>query len=1021
MAGTKAQLEISADASGVKTGVADAKRSLADLGATAVSEGKKAAAGIEAAGAGAKKAADAFSREEGRMRASIQRTTLDLQTLGRSASEKFEAKISLQGLDSSKFQPYLAQLRAVEEAQRKVDDGFKGLGVRSNSAIVDEARKIREAFNQIKATGLTDEIERARTAVTAKMAALRAEFDGTAKTANTSLNRVGVSAAQTAAAMRMVPAQFTDIVTSLQGGQAPFTVLLQQGGQLKDMFGGIGPATRALGTYIGGLVSPFTLVAAAVGVLALAYYQATERTLAFNKALISTGNYVGQSAAQLDELAQKISKTVGTQGQATDALVALASSGKVAGDQLQLVGTAIVAENKAMGTSVKDLVEQYASLAEDPVKASEKLNNSLHYLTQATYDRIRALAEQGDKEQAVALAQSELAKSSIDRMQSIINQTGLLSKALSGTRDIAMGMWNAIAGGLGSIGAQQSAAEKLIDAQRKVAFLTQNGSTPEALAAARGDVVSLSRQALREQDVALAQGQRARDEAAKISASDRIKTLSDEVRTNADKRKKAIADLDRDFKQLGKATSGAEYDKLVANINEKYKDPKEAKGKAFQDDAGTKMLETLRQTEAALRDQLGGENRITDAQKKQVEFQQLIADLKTKKVLTADQKSLLADKDAINAQLQKNIGLANQLEFEKKIAEIVKKSAQDAAEFARQMQAINISIEAGQESRDQQSDRALGAFGLGDRARQQVDAQKTIRAEFQRYLTTAAKDAAEKDQLGSKEYADQVDRIKEALDRALKAQTDYFDALKSKQADWKNGATTALANYIDTINDVAKRTEDLVGSSLTGFTDGLTKAVMGEKGSSFKDIGKSIATQIVRGMIETNITLPIAKWLQKELSGDSLGDFLKKNDNFGTGGSSGDGLGGFLGSIGKFFSNLFSDGGYTGPGGKYDPAGIVHAGEYVMTAEATKALGIDFLDRLNKRGYADGGYVGTVLGGSTRQAAGTGAAPAVIVHQNFTVGDVASVSMLRQAVAGSEARLTQGLRRSRQYAGEAAQ
>ena len=50
--------------------------------------------------------------------------------------------------------------------------------------------------------------------------------------------RVGLSAAQMTNNLRMVPAQMTDIVTSLASGQKPMTVLLQQGGQLKDMFGG---------------------------------------------------------------------------------------------------------------------------------------------------------------------------------------------------------------------------------------------------------------------------------------------------------------------------------------------------------------------------------------------------------------------------------------------------------------------------------------------------------------------------------------------------------------------------------------------------------------------------------------------------------------------------------------------------------------------------------------------------------------------------------------------------------------
>lgn len=75
---------------------------------------------------------------------------------------------------------------------------------------------------------------------------------------------------QAAFAMRMLPAQMTDIAVGLSSGQSPFMVLMQQGGQLKDMFGGIGPAFRAVGGYIAGLVNPFTIAAAAAAALGYA-------------------------------------------------------------------------------------------------------------------------------------------------------------------------------------------------------------------------------------------------------------------------------------------------------------------------------------------------------------------------------------------------------------------------------------------------------------------------------------------------------------------------------------------------------------------------------------------------------------------------------------------------------------------------------------------------------------------------------------------------------------------------------
>ena len=115
--------------------------------------------------------------------------------------------------------------------------------------------------------------------------------------------KAGMSAAQMNAALRGVPAQFTDIVAALQAGQNPLTVFLQQGGQLKDMFGGAGNAARALGGYITGLISPFTLAAAAVAALGVAYFQGSKEQDAFVLALAKTGNQSGVTTSALNAYA----------------------------------------------------------------------------------------------------------------------------------------------------------------------------------------------------------------------------------------------------------------------------------------------------------------------------------------------------------------------------------------------------------------------------------------------------------------------------------------------------------------------------------------------------------------------------------------------------------------------------------------------------------------------------------------------------------------------------------------------
>ena len=153
------------------------------------------------------------------------------------------------------------------------------------------------------------------------------------------LGKTGQSAAQTAYAMRMIPAQMTDIIVGLSTGQSPFMVLMQQGGQLKDMFGGIGPAIKGVGGYVLGLINPVTLAAAAVGVLGLAYYKGSQEQGEFYKSLTLNGNLVGKTTGQLADMAARVSVVANsTTGVTTATLNQIVSSGKVAAESLERVG-----------------------------------------------------------------------------------------------------------------------------------------------------------------------------------------------------------------------------------------------------------------------------------------------------------------------------------------------------------------------------------------------------------------------------------------------------------------------------------------------------------------------------------------------------------------------------------------------------------------------------------------------------------------------------------------------------------
>lgn len=366
----------------------------------------KAGQAVDKIGDGADKGAEKFTRAEARMRDSIKRSTQELQLLGKTASEKLEFNIQSKGLDSSKFSGYIAELKKVEEQSRRA---------------------------QQVATG--------------------------------SLNSMGMSAKATAAALRGVPAQFTDIITSLQGGQAPLTVFLQQGGQLKDMFGGAGNAARALGGYVLGLVNPFTIAAAAVGGIAFAYNQGAKEADAYRAALVTTGNAAGTNAAQLKSYAQEISSVVGTQGKAAEALSALAATGKVGAENLREAAQAAVAYERATGQAASKTAEQFAALRNEPLSAVLKLNDGMNFLTESTYRQIKSLEGQGKTAEAANVAQRAFADTLSGRAGEMERNLGTVERGWLAVKDAAKGAWDAIL----NVGRSATNVDQLAEVRKQIA------------------------------------------------------------------------------------------------------------------------------------------------------------------------------------------------------------------------------------------------------------------------------------------------------------------------------------------------------------------------------------------------------------------------------------------------------------------------------------------------------------------------------------------------------------------------
>jgi hypothetical protein len=254
--------------------------------------------------------------------------------------------------------------------------------------------------------------------------------------------QLGVSQAQLNNAMRQVPAQFTDIVTSLQGGQAPLTVLLQQGGQLRDSFGSAGAAARGLASYVMGLIGPWTMAAAVLGVLAVAYNVGANESEEFAKALALSGNAAGATVGELQDVARQIGEITGSQHEAAAAVAALAATGQVAVGNMREFGTVAVEAQHVLGRSVADTAEEFAALGKAPLSALEKINDKYHFITAATFDQVKALQDVGRATEAAEVAQRAYAEGVDKQRQKVLDsltdwERGWLriKKAASGAAD----------------------------------------------------------------------------------------------------------------------------------------------------------------------------------------------------------------------------------------------------------------------------------------------------------------------------------------------------------------------------------------------------------------------------------------------------------------------------------------------------------------------------------------------------------------------------------------------------------
>ncbi|HBS7494919.1 phage tail length tape measure family protein [Klebsiella pneumoniae] len=751
------------------------------------------------------------------------------------------------------------------------------------------------------------------------------------------LGKTGQSAAQTAFAMRMIPAQMTDIIVGLSTGQSPFMVLMQQGGQLKDMFGGIGPAIKGVGGYVLGLINPVTLAAAAVGVLGLAYYKGSQEQDEFYKSLTLSGNLVGKTTGQLADMAARVSVVANsTTGVSAATLNQIVSSGKVAAESLERVTTAVVEISEATGIATEKLVGDFNDIAADPVAAITKLNDQYHFLTLATYNQIKALQDEGNQQDAARVATDAYANAMQQRANDIHQNLGILERAWDSLAKTAKGAWDAML----DIGREQTGTERISQIRKELDWIDK---------AAGGKLFFGGRKAELEDELNNLQSQITTEGVLTeiISSHDkaeqkRIKTqqeadrVNQQLLSNADIRNQKLKQQS-EFLKSG-AITAEQYAKNVSRINELYKDPKSPKtpkGKAYTEDAATRLLDQINQQTAAMQSQLDASDKLNSATQARIKFEQQIADLKSKTQLTADQKSILSRSDEILQAYKQQEALQNSV---KTLDDYRKMQEQVKTKDERTNDLLKTRLELLEKAK------ATGQLKPGEYEKTRADIYQntdmqlpsTVRNVVGNLTPTGGRLSGTFE--GMQGQINEYDQAQQELQRWLAAQEEAYAKAGEITAEGEARMTSIRQRAADANQVIEAQKNTIISAatqSLFDSTADIMRTGFGEQSAIYKvAFAASKAFAIADSMVK----------IQQAIASGAVSAPYPANIIA---------MASIAAQTASIVSNIqavsgvgFASGGYTGPGGKYQPAGIVHKGEYVFDQASTNRIGVSQLEAL---------------------------------------------------------------------------
>ncbi|ELM3729958.1 phage tail tape measure protein [Edwardsiella piscicida] len=759
-------------------------------------------------------------------REAMQKARDDIQTV----NEEVRAAAAATEDGADKFTT--AQVRATQRLLQSIDPTL-----RSMDALEVKQRRIEKALREGKIS--TEEYSRAMQVLTRDLdhtqakerlyASAFGQSTAAMQRQEQMLKKMNISVGQYRSAIGMLPAQMTDVVTQLAGGQNPLLILLQQGGQIKDSFGGIRNMFMALGSAISPAALGIMGVTGGILGLSYAYYKVDKEQQDFNRSLIMTGQYAGKTRDELLALSHAMAGNGVSQWEMSSIVAKTVGTGAFTGSAIEMVANTAAKLEQVTGVSIESTIEQFKRLQKDPVAAVKELDSQLHFLTSTQLEQINSLALQGRVQDAAKIAMNAYADTVNSRTNEMKESLGTLSQAWLGVKKAMGAVSDAVSDAFRDSSRQGGIAALEVELKRLKSMPQDIMGNREAVARVSSLLSVLKHAQDLHRDISAVSKDADQANEARKKQVEATEKLNREYESEEERHLRILANI---------RNSGASKEAILKATNaenERYaKSQSRGNGGTLQGESlADRYSQRLAQTREALQLEISGANQLTQSERDLIALRQRLDDLKGRS-LTKTEQSVVANAAVLEKLLSQNVAEEKALEHQKALNELKLKGEQ-------------LSMQLGQDAaRDQRMrEIELNGMGMGDLARERMRQEAALRDHYAQLQGELERVAKQKGTLGSDEYNADLQMLQESLNQRLQKQREYYASVDALRADWHVGVSSSMQNIKDLGNDVA----GAAGAALTGAfnsaADSLANFVTTGK-SNFRSFTSSILADLAR-------------------------------------------------------------------------------------------------------------------------------------------------------------------------------